>query len=1038
LADGGAGWQALQDGAPRCLGGAHFIHRLATATERLRRSATGDDVVDEAEARIAVRLLQRWVEVHAFLARTRAQSALLARVIGRLEPSDGDIPPPMASVLATSLRGWDLLLSPRFALALHEVPASVWATPDYRGLSDPPEGLENQQVGLPVTMMQALDAQLDLLRRRVEATRFAPTPQTVASLEMQAGELFRRATLIRALAVDIAARAESESAPSWLYLFDAAASAVDRGQARVASAIDLLVRGVNPLGVGDEDLPLYFFSDTEGPGGRFAAVSDFLLGSTPASTSNWVPKLIADADDALEDTRVAWVALKDREVQRARDQAQLEDDLADVRQTFGDAISNYCGAPSGLATQEILDGWEAAAGRSFSANNCYVIRDDDARPDCEPLALDLEAALDLDDVRFELCVTERLLDVIGADPVLTATAVARQAFEACVEGGGTDSVEECEDGGPFTVTRVCRYCFDGENRYSVPAQAGFWGAQFAGVSVSAREAAETVCAAQYPGSQPDVPRADTLGQGVGSSECFRGTLGEGALTLLALAKDIEIARSEFTDLQDAYDIAMNGCLITQLGNTRIEEAQDEHNENMELLRTAKLVADIAATTAGGIKECAANAAGDGKDTAAIACTAGAAETIAKLASTAFAFAMEQAVANHERLLLSIENDIEEELCFNDAELHLVGARSAALRIERAMIDLEAAAVAFETQKSNAQAAYEDGRYILAAKRDRFVTPMDLDFWIDEVLRRYDERFRFARQVTYLAVRAVEYEYQQSRSERAAVLAAEVPADLENVLRDLQADAGTRGIGGNLPMDRKLVLSLKRHILQLPTTGGGTGAAVGTTLLRRRLRSAENSVWSPDGEYLGQRIPFRLAPLGALELADGAGVGVFAETDCAERLWSVTASIQGAGELYGGDDPSFVLVELEKQNSFFSQWCSSTREGFQVASVRPSRNLFRPEGERATVGGALGVDNGVGSYTTAQIEAVFNATREDLSRDEYAQGDTSQLAARGLYGEYALFFPAGVLADEEPGDSTGLRLSEVEDILLRLDYVAMPR
>ena len=47
----------------------------------------------------------------------------------------------------------------------------------------------------------------------------------------------------------------------------------------------------------------------------------------------------------------------------------------------------------------------------------------------------------------------------------------------------------------------------------------------------------------------------------------------------------------------------------------------------------------------------------------------------------------------------------------------------------------------------------------------------------------------------------------------------------------------------------------------------------------------------------------------------------------------------------------------------------------------------------------------------------------------------RLAGRGLYGDYAIFFPADSLAI---GSNEGLVLPQVEDILLRLDYVSVAR
>ena len=81
----------------------------------------------------------------------------------------------------------------------------------------------------------------------------------------------------------------------------------------------------------------------------------------------------------------------------------------------------------------------------------------------------------------------------------------------------------------------------------------------------------------------------------------------------------------------------------------------------------------------------------------------------------------------------------------------------------------------------------------------------------------------------------------------------------------------------------------------------------------------------------------------------------------------------------------------------------------------------------------------------RIQAYFNVPRDKFEDDSYANGDTSELAARGLYGDYALFFPAGILSVAQTdaqgqvnGQSDGLDLGQVDDILLRIDYVSVAR
>jgi hypothetical protein len=251
----------------------------------------------------------------------------------------------------------------------------------------------------------------------------------------------------------------------------------------------------------------------------------------------------------------------------------------------------------------------------------------------------------------------------------------------------------------------------------------------------------------------------------------------------------------------------------------------------------------------------------------------------------------------------------------------------------------------------------------------------------------------------------------------------------------------------MPTDLKVVLSLRDHLLRLADRSKHRDDVKGQLPLdpgerfRLLLRAPRFATFDAEGKYLGQRIPFALAPLGQLG-QDGMNIPVLAGSDCAERLWSVNASVLGPDGMYRGAHQTFTRLELHKANTFYSQWCTPAGVDdprFQAASVRPSHNLFRDPGIGAEVGEEFGVDCAAESFSRARVEAYFNVSRADFEDDAYANGETSELAARGLYGDYALFLPAEVLSlPEGSGWSTGLVLNQVDDILLRLDYVSVAK
>jgi hypothetical protein len=318
-----------------------------------------------------------------------------------------------------------------------------------------------------------------------------------------------------------------------------------------------------------------------------------------------------------------------------------------------------------------------------------------------------------------------------------------------------------------------------------------------------------------------------------------------------------------------------------------------------------------------------------------------------------------------------------------------------------------------------------------------VQPVSHELWINEKLDTFLDDMRMARRVMFLSVRAVEYETQQSMDLEGTVLAASHPKQLKAALDDLWTSTATRGVGGNRPTDLKVVLSLRDQLLQLSDKRGIPTSEQNLSEIDRfrlLLRSPQYAAYDTNGNYTGQRIPFEIAPLSAIGLGQAQGVPVLSSTDCAERLWSVNASILGGAEMYQGSAPTFTRIELLKQNTFYSQWCATNKDTpFQSASVRPSRNLFREPDLTSSLGSSTQSTGEASQYTSARIEAYFNVTRDSFEADDYANGETSELAARGLYGKYALFIPAEVLSMK---GGAGLVLNKIDDVLLRLDYVSV--
>src|SRR5262249_15043752 len=278
--------------------------------------------------------------------------------------------------------------------------------------------------------------------------------------------------------------------------------------------------------------------------------------------------------------------------------------------------------------------------------------------------------------------------------------------------------------------------------------------------------------------------------------------------------------------------------------------------------------------------------------------------------------------------------------------------------------------------------------------------------------------------TYLAMRAVEYEFQQSLALRTQILTAFHPDQLEAALQVLQQEQAGRTINRRRPEDSNLVLSLRDDILHIADRSAapeGERAWEPARRFKGRLVLPQYAIYNDAGDYIGQGVHFAVDPT-----AGGAENGIALPNRCAERLWQVTATIQG--DSLSSREPG-APVFLLKRNEFSSQWCSGLSDGtpLQTASIPPSRQLFQPSDSAAPVDQSQ-------SFSTAVLFPWFNVRRSDFFREAYAEGASQELAGRGLYGDYILLFPKELIdkkpidngpIDNEPSD-TGFSLENVED------------
>jgi hypothetical protein len=361
---------------------------------------------------------------------------------------------------------------------------------------------------------------------------------------------------------------------------------------------------------------------------------------------------------------------------------------------------------------------------------------------------------------------------------------------------------------------------------------------------------------------------------------------------------------------------------------------------------------------------------------------------------------------------------------------MIGLRAASLEAEKAKNDLERAAIEYLDLQTDLGAAWTEGQQALARESSTRLPVLDIDFWLDEKIVTFTRRMRAARRAVFLSVVAVEYEFQTSTGKKLDVLAARSPQELKDVLQELRQISQTGQVAGANPNNAVVVLSVADDLMQLGTATTTSGVDR-CERLRSRITAADSGYPTP-----GFVLPFKLAAASVLD--SGEVFELFGALSCAERLWSVNASIvpkDGATLVSGADPTGKAQVFLRKRNTFQSQWCDG-RNGLQQASFQPGVNLFRDATTPADAA-SPDINATADGYTMATIDARFGVSRVDLEDEQYFNGDSQELAGRGLYGDYELFFPDQIFAFD-PSAVGKLDPNAICDVLLRFDYVSATR
>jgi hypothetical protein len=546
-------------------------------------------------------------------------------------------------------------------------------------------------------------------------------------------------------------------------------------------------------------------------------------------------------------------------------------------------------------------------------------------------------------------------------------------------------------------------------------------------------------------------RSKALAQSSAPSSCYRGSLGSATYALRQLVLATEEARADTEALVREYDISMQSCALLQKGNLQLTDAMVSHSATMTQMQTHRDILESASSAANGAADCLDTIAGNiGTDLSTGvkvgmsvgSCAARGVSVGLEIAATVVQASMDRTERAHEIAMSNIESATDEARCFKEAELALVGMESSNLAMQQALLQLSQGYLEHTHSLEQAQLAYTNGIADIAWANEIAIRVVGPDPWMKSDVETYARKMKLARRAAYLAVRAVEYEFQQSLSARGTVLRAEHPGDLDAALDAVLQVKASGSVNGAQPAELTEVVSLRDHLLQVGDIGLVDPAEQprdSVERFRRYLTDPRFQV-TRDGQLVGIEIPFRVAPFSVFDRGNPVGLPIVSDSSCAQRGWSVNASIVGdEARVFRGVVPQ-VNVEIRQRNTFFATRCADDAgDPFQVASTRPSRNLFAEPGVGVGVGD-LGLPEEE-SFAKARVQARLNVDPLTFIDPDFSAGASTELAARLLFGDYALFIPATSLAQVNgAGEATGdgLRLNEVDDVLLRFDYLSVAR
>ncbi|MCE9576567.1 MAG: hypothetical protein K8W52_25690 [Deltaproteobacteria bacterium] len=977
-----------------------------------------------AKRRLAARFLQEWLQTHAFVALEGLQERRLADALIDDPGTDsaaqvmlGAIPS-YDTLLDTLRSGWRTALDWTAIGMLNSSTIAELRLPDYRPVSTVQHTA--QRDGVVVTMVESASATLDLVAAYLAEQQgvayqecSTTSSRTVANGVLdRAGELYRYTeTAVRAAEMfhgrAVAAScfrddtcgtgstcvsnvctntAVGAAQVSWEARWNQVRAEYESKRAGVAAALGQIAECRNPFGISDDYTPVFFRENVDVTK-RFVANSEYML-------NEWAKPLVDGlTGTSLTQIRNDWLQLASSQVQQQLDVDLRNQRRRQVSESYGRSLIQACGLTITDATTvlPLFKGPHA----QLDEYNCELT----AAPAC---VIDQSARRNLITAamaRYTLCTWNQLAPKLDLRPATWGgkdLAAAAAGFASA-----TVASQKVQSGGVELPVDLL---------YARPPG-------LESVPDTMRDAAQSTCSG-LTGGKVDLPSVAQSNPALTrNADCHRGTLGESVMALHTSMASMRAARGRLDSARALFKGQIAFCVekdeffnhnteLRAAHDAEIAKVEDElHEVNHRLVLIQDMHEHVASPFTLGVDlfnslfDVIAGNDWDSHNPAELKNQADILQRAIRDENTAFGDLMTERG----------EQQVVQE-CFHQAEVIREGITTAALDFQTADSDHETARLRVENLRREIRQTALEGQ--AAVDRENAVVGPDFahPFWIKQSVDDFRRDFQRARRITYLAVRAAEYDLQVSLPDKQLVVLANHPLDLVPVIHHLQELEASPVIGDGEPEDGIKVVSLRDDILKLapaPVTDPSAPRPISADeRFRSRLLRDGGRIYDADGHYIGQGIRFHLHE-GDLDL------GL-----CAERGWYVSADVTGTGL-----GSSRIQVFLLKGNTFYSQDCDypAQSDNYQASTVDMQFNPF--------LSGPLTVQpKARGRFSPATMNATVNTTGDAFGGPQDA-GSSRAFAGRGVYGEYVLFFPY----NSQTG-TYSVDLGKVSDVRLRFDYL----